>query len=68
MYDLLPQNVLTKIYEYDFTYRHIFNLCLLELELNFHHKKCLSEVILKFTREKMIYHYFINQHINNIFV
>ena len=67
MYDLLPQNVLTKIYEYDFTYRRVFNLCLLELELNFHHKKCLKDVIMRYTREKIIYSYFINNHLNELF-
>ena len=38
MFDLLPQNVIGKIYQFDFTYHRVFNLCLLELELNFHHK------------------------------
>ena len=68
MFDLLPQNVIGKIYQFDFTYHRVFNLCLLELELNFHHKKLLKDVLLKFTREKIIYHYFINDHIKNIFI
>lgn len=62
LYDL-PQNILSLIYEYDYTYSRVFNLCLLELELYFHHHKILRNVILSFKKEKLLFKYYIDDNI-----
>lgn len=62
LYDL-PQNILSLIYQYDYTYRRVFNLCLLELELYFQHHKVLRNVILSFKQDKLLFKYYVNDNI-----
>lgn len=62
LYDL-PQNVLSLIYQYDYTYKRVFNLCLLELELYFQHHRVLRNVILSFKHDKLLFKYYVNDNI-----
>ena len=63
MFYNLPQDVLSLIYSYDYTYYRLFNLCLLELELYFQHHRVLRNVILSFRRDKLIFKYYVDDNI-----
>ena len=60
MFDL-PDNIKGLIYEYDPTYRHIFNLVLLEFALTFEQLTNYRKVIRSMREDKIILNYFINK-------
>lgn len=59
----LPNNCLTLIYEYDPTYLYLFNLVLLELQLNYKHSRILRNVIMTFHNEKLRFKYYLDENI-----
>jgi len=60
MFDL-PHHIKGLIYEYDPTYRHIFNLVLLEFALTFEQLTNYRKVIRSMREDKIILNYFINK-------
>ena len=51
----LPLDVLRLIYSYDPTYRHVFNLCLLQLEVLFREHRFARRVLKRVRAERVLW-------------
>lgn len=62
----LPPYLQEKVFEYDPTFYEIFNICMIELNLNFNHTKELNKMLRNFCRQKIIFIHYANQNISNL--
>lgn len=62
----LPSHLLTKVFEYDLTYRRVYNVCLLELALLWHHHETLHNIINRFKRETLLFQIYSEGTVNVI--
>lgn len=51
----LPVHLVRMIYQYDTTYRHAFNVCLLELMLLFHRYEQVRRVFRRLRRDRLVF-------------
>ena len=51
----LPLHLVRMIYQYDATYRHAFNVCLLELMLLFHRYERVRRVFRRLRRDRLVF-------------
>lgn len=62
----LPPFLQSKIFEYDNTYYEIYNLCMLELNLNFKQYQEINKMLRNFYRQRIIFQYYANNNINEL--
>jgi hypothetical protein len=62
----LPPFLQSKIFEYDNTYYAIYNLCMLELNLNYRHYKEINKMLRDFYRQRIIFKYYAFHEIDEI--
>lgn len=62
----LPQHLIHKVLTFDLTYRRIYNLCLLELSLLWHHHETLNNIINRFKREALLFQIYSEGTVNVI--
>lgn len=60
----LPKNLQEQIFELDPTYYEIFNMCILELNLNFQQYQELNKLLRNFYRQKAIFHHYADLNFN----
>lgn len=62
----LPPYLQSKIFEYDNTYYEIYNLVMLELNLNFKQYQEINKMLRNFYRQRIIFKYYANNNINEL--
>ena len=62
----LPPYIQEKVFKYDRTYVEIFNICMIELNLNFNHTHELNKMLRNFCRQKIIFIHYANQNISSL--
>lgn len=62
----LPKCLQERVYEYDKTYYELFNICMIELNLNFNHTRELNKMLRNFCRQKIVFLHYANQNISNL--
>ena len=62
----LPLNLVRLIYEFDATYRHAFNVCLLEMMLLFHRYECVWRVFRRLRHDRIVFELYCSGGVNVI--
>lgn len=62
----LPPFIQEKVFEYDSTYYEIYNICMIEMLLNFNHTQEMNKLLRNFCRQKIIFIHYANQNISNL--
>lgn len=60
----LPSHLLSLVYAYDPTYHHVFNICLLELQLLWEHHDTLNNLMERFRRDILLFEVYSEGAIN----
>lgn len=60
----LPETLQEKIYEFDSTFYELFNMCMLELNLNFKQHNEINKMLRNFMRQKILFKYYVDQNYN----
>jgi hypothetical protein len=62
----LPDHLIRNVFEFDRTYHAIFNICLLEMMLNFNEHREINKILRNMFRRKITFIYFAENEIGTI--
>ncbi len=62
----LPEILQENVFKFDSTYYEIYNLCMLELNLNFKQYSEINKMLRNFYKQRIIFRYYVDSEISEL--